>query len=456
MNKKTIIIISSIIFVIAIIAGIIWYLQKNKQNTLNDSPFGIIENFGNYNLIKDIGIGSIRYGGIQGVNWALVESRGIEEKKQFFGWAWNDKLFKDTYEKGLKMSVVLESNENPVKTDRLDKYSVFASSAAERYDGDGINDAKGSPVVTYWEIDNEPDMSGPGPDENPWSGAPKDYALALKTAYKAIKSASPNAKVAIGSLAININYFEQVFIELEKLKDSKDDVFFDTFNFHIYGQDYDYGRNPIAGPGGTQAGPSISEVKALLAKYGYSNVGFIITEAGTFSGNGVNKTQTEKSQAISLIKRYVYPISEGVGGIYWLQIEYGKFLAGMGDFAKMSLMDINRNKKLSYYAYKKMVEVLDGSDWANIQIIQESDGIYIYKFTKKGKPIWVAWNDNNQSKTINLNIGNIKSIKITEAVPKYNSGKEITNFNAAFNTESKTVQNNQITLTLNDVPVFIE
>ena len=40
--------------------------------------------------------------------------------------------------------------------------------------------------------------------------------------------------------------------------------------------------------------------------------------------------------------------------------------------------------------YKKMVEMLEGCDWKNIATIQEQNGIYIYKFTKQGKPIWVA------------------------------------------------------------------
>ena len=80
-------------------------------------------------------------------------------------------------------------------------------------------------------------------------------------------------------------------------------------------------------------------------------------------------------------------------------------------------------RKLAYYAYKKMVEVLDGSDWNNIQTIQEKDGIYVYKFTKNNKPIYVAWNDNTAEKTITISGITSNQVKITEAVPKYESGK---------------------------------
>lgn len=131
-------------------------------------------------------------------------------------------------------------------------------------------------------------------------------------------------------------------------------------------------------------------------------------------------------------------------------------------FSNVGLVNNSRNgggkshKKLAYYAYKKMVEVLEGSDWDNIQTVQEKDGIYIYKFVKQGKPIWVAWNDNGAEKQITISGINSNQIKITEAVPKYESGKDVTNYSAAFKTETKTVSGGKITIILGDIPVFVE
>jgi hypothetical protein len=102
-----------------------------------------------------------------------------------------------------------------------------------------------------------------------------------------------------------------------------------------------------------------------------------------------------------------------------------------------------------------MVETLDGSDWTNIQTIQESSGVYIYKFTKNGRPIWVAWNDNTNSQTISLDVGTINTVNVVEAIPQYASGSEVTNYNSAFNTELKTAQSGKITVTLSDAPVFV-
>jgi hypothetical protein len=45
-------------------------------------------------------------------------------------------------------------------------------------------------------------------------------------------------------------------------------------------------------------------------------------------------------------------------------------------------------------------------------------------------------------------------LKITEAVPRYETGKEVTNYETAFNTETKKVNNGK--LTLKESPVFIE
>lgn len=99
---------------------------------------------------------------------------------------------------------------------------------------------------------------------------------------------------------------------------------------------------------------------------------------------------------------------------------------------------------------------MDGSDWKNIQTIQESNGVYIYKFIKAGKPIWVAWNDNSDSKQIVISGISPGSVKITEAVPKYESGKDVADYSTAFNTETKAVSGGKITITLGDKPVFVE
>ncbi|NJO04799.1 MAG: hypothetical protein HC876_04280 [Chloroflexaceae bacterium] len=76
----------------------------------------------------------------------------------------------------------------------LDAYAAWAAKVVERYDGDGDDDAPGSPRVAAWQIWNEPDQDGT------WlpQADPPRYGAMLKLAYDAIKQADPTALVAYG------------------------------------------------------------------------------------------------------------------------------------------------------------------------------------------------------------------------------------------------------------------
>ncbi len=98
--------------------------------------------------------------------------------------------------------------ENPnsrIKPDQLGEFAQkFVRATVERYDGDGINDAPGSPVVTYWELYNEPDASiyVLGDDwHKGWGSTGAEYAEMLSVAYEAIKQANPKARRVITSAA---------------------------------------------------------------------------------------------------------------------------------------------------------------------------------------------------------------------------------------------------------------
>lgn len=43
-----------------------------------------------------------------------------------------------------------------------------------------------------------------------------------------------------------------------------------------------------------------------------------------------------------------------------------------------------------------------------------------------------------------------------EAVPKFSSGKDVTDYNTAFKTETKSVTGGQVSISLADSPVFVE
>lgn len=92
-----------------------------------------------------------------------------------------------------------------------------------------------SSKVTYYEVDNEPDL------DPRWKDSPSRYAKVLHAAYKGVKSANPSARVLLGGLAAcsgqncNINFGPAI------LKDPNYPALenFDIMNYHTYSKKSD-------------------------------------------------------------------------------------------------------------------------------------------------------------------------------------------------------------------------
>ncbi|MFZ2937449.1 MAG: hypothetical protein WA066_01950 [Candidatus Omnitrophota bacterium] len=364
-------------------------------------------------------------------------------------------------------------------------YQNFVEKVVERYDGDDdygcallapdcykegdkqypaqevIETFKKNPIK-YWQVCNQLYDTCEEDCENNYASS---FATAQEKTYKGVKTADGSAYVLIAGDSSK-GLYPEVFKKLNG-------KYIDIIDLHRFG-DYDW-YNPKK---------DFDYLKTSLQSSGFdiSKLRFWITETGTYSGDPTAARrkdlpyQSEKQQAQGLIKAYISALSCGIEKIFWAWNIVEGFKRDCGIFDYTGLVydgcdcvnnrytcgpgvgyDKGRNvKKLAYYTYKKMVEILEGSEWSNVQIIQESDDVYIYKFTKQGKPIWVAWNDNEQEKQITISNITSGQAKITQAVPKYESGKEVTDYNAAFNTEIKSVNNGKIKITLKDISVFME
>lgn len=225
----------------------------------------------------------------------------------------------------------------------------------------------------------------------------------------------------------------------------------------------------------------------MLNADGFPAIPFWIAEMGAYSGDPAPVSifnplldylfQTEQQQALDYFKRFVYPLSFGVKKIFpaFGLMEGFKYDGGYFDHTGliydgwdpvgMTPSDQGLGvKKLGYYTYKKMTEILEGSDWNSIQTIQESDNVFIFKFTKKNVPLYVAWWDYfnepsfapGNTKTISITGVQGNSALIMEAVPKFSAGKDVTDYATAFNTQTVSASNGTVTLTLNENPVFVE
>lgn len=432
------------------------------------SPFGIMAAFDPTTLttirtsdkvawagekFRDLGAKWSRGAG-EAINWGLNEP----ELGKGYNWGISDEFIKKAYQNGgenynhvIVISPIRAKGANSdVPSDKEAYFSNYVEALVERYDGDGIADYDPIIKVKYWQMDNEP-----FPDR--WEGAGgtiDGYVKFAELTHNAIKKSDPNAKIILGTFSefetakgVMANFDEVI----QRMKNKK---LFDYVDTHYWSGENNY-KIPVG------------EARSILDSNGYSNAKMVALEFGTWAERD-GRGGTENGQAKFLIKGYIYNIAHGFSLINWNNLvewkSFGRFgRSGGSMFNYMGLIADGENgdpitagtPRLSYYTYKKMTETLEESDWNNIQKIQESNGIYVYKFVKQGKPIWVAWNDNAGEKSIMLDVSN-KRVKITEAIPKYASGKDVTGYNSAFNSYIQVPKDGKATLILKDVPLFVE
>lgn len=79
----------------------------------------------------------------------------------------------------------------------INEWLTYVRTVVERYDGDGLDDAPGSPRLDYWEVWNEENLSQYWPPQ-PYAD---EYFVLLRETYTAIKEVDPTAKVVLGGLS---------------------------------------------------------------------------------------------------------------------------------------------------------------------------------------------------------------------------------------------------------------
>jgi hypothetical protein len=459
-------------------------IQKPSSMTLSDeragkdSPFGIhdpkIPELDNVEDVAEVGAKWVRYAGRNGIVWDM-----IEPESRNFNWAFHDQLFLRTYQSGIRMNVVIlgfnrrDQKEFGFIPKNFDNYLRFLKTVVERYSGNGVNSAPGSPVVDVWEIENEPDFRHVVPHvAEGWQDSPANYALLLKKSYEVIKKANPKAKVAFAGLTEPAGidkYFILTLDALEKIKESKESKYFDIAGFHWAGLNPGDYKKMIFPKGTYSIAASIKKMKYELEKRGYKDTPIWIGEMSSNDGlpHGLpflKQSRSEREQAIEMFKLYINSLANGAAKIFWVTLTEWNNFTGRGQvhyWDKVGLIHNPLNtrlshKKLSYYTYKKMTETLEGSDWKITQVIKERDGVCLYKFIRKGNPVWVAWNDANESQKITITGISASKVTIVEALPAANSGAQVAEYGSAFKPRIIRVKDGELTLSLGATPLIIE
>ncbi|OHB73975.1 MAG: hypothetical protein A2W17_02880 [Planctomycetes bacterium RBG_16_41_13] len=388
-------------------------VSEKTTDTGETSPFGIHEPpVDTYDTrLDDLGIHWIRLSGPSGVVWDADEP-----EKGKYNWSRIDNCVSLFHKHNVNTVVtVLCFNkwDQGIRTlkvpgipvtklpKHLMEYQSFLKRVVERFDGDGIDDAPGSPVIRYWQIENEPDGIG-------WRDTPNNFAKLVKISYKVIKETNPNAKVLLAGIATPDGFYRFYVPMLEalaKMKESPEERVFDVVDIHWSleaGGDYRAVK-------GHNMKTLVSDIRNKLDSLGYKNIPIWITEMSTYCGKPSNplpgvflKEKSEVDHAAELVKSYVYPLSLGVKKIFWT---YGLVdrhnLGGQGVNNYFDTVGLIHNplnegkshKKLAYYSYKLMVDKLTGS--SNIIPLNLGEGIYAYKFLKDGKSVCVLWYERN-------------------------------------------------------------
>ncbi|MFH1175377.1 MAG: hypothetical protein V1698_01500 [bacterium] len=465
-----------------IIFAIKFFKDKNPDilpslldsENFSDSPFGILEPYAvkknASEKLSDLGVHWARKGG-QIMLWDF-----LEPQKGKFNWDYSDNYIKMAKKDGISLVLTINSKNSrdlktcgkyPIQSEKdctpcdWSGYKFFLEKIFNRYSSD----------VKYWQIGNEENHS--------WTESEADYAKLVKFTYQAMKESCTDCKLLLSGPSNPEGFYSfyiKVLEELDKIS-LPGEHYFDIFDMHLFGYFGGY-KQYVKSSKPYDIKQYIADIKKELSRYGYPDE-IWITETAVYSGDPREKKnlscplQTEKEQALELVKRFVYPLSKGVKKIFWVTLtEWNEFSGDAnGFFDNTGLINNSVNdgedfKKLSYYSYKLMVEKLKNSQWNSVETIREDDKIYIYKFPQNGGgSAFVLWwdyfeeNNGEESREIQVEVGKGAEAKMTEAVADLETGKDITagDYPSFFKSQTeKADRSGFISVKLGESPVFIE
>lgn len=276
--------------------------------------------------------------------------------------------------------------ELPIYLDRYDEFAQFVSALVERFDGDGVSDAPGSPVVVYWEIFNEPDRF------NYWGHSGEEFANLLKVVYPALKSANLNAQLVFPGIAYD--WFEDQngpFTRsfLTDVLDNGGGAYFDVMNFHSYPIFYtNWTTNQ--GTGLLEKGQYIQNI---LADYDLIKP-IVVTETGWHSNNVASaipgSPEIQANYVIQLMTQGHALDAKIV--VWWMYYDAG------GVYQYENGLVTNSNPpvpKLAYSIFQDVAETLGTAHFVRKLTIAETSILELeaYEFNDniKNQRLFVAW-----------------------------------------------------------------
>jgi len=316
----------------------------------------------------------------------------------------------------------------------LDAYSRFVHGMVTR----------GRGVVECWQIENEMES------QFWWAGTSQDYLALLRTAHRAIRSADPSAKVAVGGftswtssaavlvdagkskaeIARELGYGEigsrdtsQVEASVRRSLSFVDDVlgqgaeYFDIVDLHLY---HRYETIPMR----------VEWLRAKMRANGYEKP-IWATEVG--GPDTAVLPHSDSVQAQEVVKRVVLALSSGVEKVFWLGLSE---MHDQGErFKRMGLTTTSWQRKPAFEAYRLTIRKLDELRYSSSV---EVAGGYGLRFGQGAQGVWVLWADRGAK--LRLQTG-ARQVLVTHL-----DGRE----------ERLTTDGGEVELSLTARPIFVE
>ena len=333
------------------------------------------------------------------ITWSSAEP--VDAMPIVYQWGYIDSVLTPAAQSGYNMIVTINGSPSwaathprgPIDKAPLYRFATFVAALAERYDGDGIDDAPGSPIVEYWEFYNEPDAGNLGWDRR-WGHYGKEYAEMLAAVYPAMKIANPSAKVLLGGIAYD--WFEEVggpFVQkfLDDVLANGGGDFFDVMNFHQY--------PPFAINWGSPNGPGLFEktsaVRAKLAEYGYEKP-IVVTESGMHSNDDdEQQPMTPELQARYVTMLYTQAIAANIDVMVWFMLyDPAAWYTYKNGLVTEVTGNTRATRKPAFTAYQTAVALLGEVNIDRVLTATETGNaeLLAYRLTDaNGVPLYVAW-----------------------------------------------------------------
>ncbi len=342
--------------------------------------------------------------------WSQVEPDNTTPDK--YDWAHTDALAALAYERCWPVVFLLTDNpewasllaEGPLTRAADSELAQFMGAMAERYDGDGVDDAPGSPKVFYFEMYNEPDAGALGVQER-WGNYGDRYAAMLKAVYPAIKQANPQAQVVFGGIAFD--FFSDSANPADAgpfVRKFFDDVlangggpYFDLMNYHFYPLfGWNWTKNfPSDGPGLLE---KTEAVRAIMRKYNVDKP-VIITEMG-WHNNGDAPYGSNTLQVRMVQQLYTQAMAARIPMAAWwpLADPGGSYAYNSGLVTNGESGPIRR--KPAYVAYQVFAREISSTTF--VAEIAAGTDVKVYQFrdSAKNRTIYVAWTNPTDLATV--------------------------------------------------------